>query len=103
MAVDDTRSPADRQAQDRRTRDTQRQADAMARERRTIDAEAARQRPGVIAPPPVPVAKLSPRETMARPPKTHKPKKHAKGATDAFTARDPAAAPSAGKPGKKKG
>ena len=101
VTVHDVRSSADRQAQDRSTRDTQRQADAMARERRALEHEAARQRPGVIAPPPAPAAKVPPRETVAKPPKTHKPKKHAKGETDAFTARDPSAA-AAGKQRKKK-
>lgn len=92
VSVDDSRSSADRQAQDRRTRDAQRQADAMARERRALEHEAARQRPALIAPPPAPATKPAPRETVAKPPKTHKPKKHAKGDTDAFTARDPSAA-----------
>lgn len=102
VAVDDTRSSADRQAQDQRTRDAQRQADAMARERRALEHEAARQRPTLIAPHPAPATKPAPRETFAKPPKTHKPKKHAKGDTDAFTARDPSAA-AAGNKRKKKG
>ncbi len=92
VAVDDARSAADRQAQERHTRETQRQAETMARERRALEHEAARQRPAIIAPPPAPPAKPAPHETVAKPPKTHKPKKHAKGETDAFTARDPSAA-----------
>lgn len=92
VAVDDARSSADRQAQDRRTRDVQRQADAMARERSALEHEAGRQRPALIAAPPAPATNPVPRETMAKSPKTHKPKKHAKGDTGAFTARDPSAA-----------
>ncbi|MBS0428331.1 MAG: hypothetical protein JSR41_13715 [Proteobacteria bacterium] len=101
VAVDDARSSADRQAQDRRTRDVQRQADAMARERSALEREAGRQRPALIAAPPAPAANPVPRETMAKPPKTHKPKKHTKGETDAFTARDPSTAAAGGKRKKK--
>jgi len=102
VAVDDARSSADRQAQDQRTRDARQQADAMARERRALEHEASHQRPAIIAPPPAPAAKPPRRETVAKPPKTHRPKKHAKGETDAFTARDPSAPLPAGDVRKKK-
>jgi hypothetical protein len=102
VAVDDARSAADRQSQDRHTRETQRQAETMARERRALEREAAQQRPAIIAPPPAPAARAALHETMAKPPKTHKPKKHAKGETDAFSARDPSAAPTDDERRKKK-
>lgn len=93
--VQDPRSAADQRAeqraQDARTRDTQRQADAMARERRSLEAQAARQRPAVIAPPPAHPAPPPPaRESTAKRPKTHKPKKRAQGESEAFSASKPA-------------
>jgi len=96
IEVEDPRSPADRRAQDAANRDTRRQADAMARERRALEAQASRQRPAVIALP-TPEADKSRHETQAARPRTHRPKQHARGDTDAFTASDPATALAGGK------
>ncbi|MFT4267187.1 MAG: hypothetical protein QM586_08195 [Xenophilus sp.] len=84
--VDDSRSDGQRRASEGHARDARRQADAMARERRRLEAQAAGQRPAVIALPertaPVPAK-----------PVWHKPRKPRKSAgTDDFTARAPAAA-----------